>query len=513
MTSRYKSIATVIASAAVVLFAGVQGLLAASFTYNNGDALLVFRQSGQPDLEVDIGPVSQFINAAPGSVTAFSQYNLTQLQTAYSNLGGLDWAVIGTVRSASVYSLPVNTLFLTNPRISPGTQTAPFTSLSTFQQGPIGSVIATVAGSGSSVGAIPWSAGTPASAISNTVDVVIIPASDASSYASIAGSAGDLAGNFNQGDIENLTPGTFTSGDTVSDLYELQPASGNPPGTYLGYLTFNANGVLTFTAAGSTTNTAPPVLVVTSPTDYEVFTNADILVEGTATDSNGIQGVTVNGVAAGVNGSDWSNAVTLAAGTNTITVIATDAGANLDTSTQVVHAVLSAPGSSAPGRDFAITRIIAPATVVLTSQKPSQTKVVLVEFENVGTNTVVISNLTGFVDLTVQTLGTNCPDAQVTLHNGPPQKKLPVTLKHKARLQVAFDVVFDCANDLLPSTHGHPHNDFRSLAQVGAGEDTNTVGNVCPRPPSGSDPGCGDVGTNHVLGADIFTDVVVKEGK
>jgi uncharacterized repeat protein (TIGR01451 family) len=270
---------------------------------------------------------------------------------------------------------------------------------------------------------------------------------------------------------------------------------------------------VTVEAPGTQTNTPPPVLVVTSPKDYQVFTNADILVQGTATDVSGIQGVTINGVAAGVNGSNWSNTVTLATGTNTLTVIATDASENQNTSTQVVHAVFSPPQPSAPDRDLVITKITAPVTVVLTTEKPSQTKTVLVEIENEGTNTVVISNLTDLVDLTVQTLATNCPDAQVTLAIGAPQKKLPVKLKHKQQLQVAFDVVFDCANDPLPSTHDHPHNDFRSLAQIGAGEDTNTVGNVCPRPPSGSDPGCGDVGTNHVLGADIFTDVVVKERK
>jgi hypothetical protein len=140
-----------------------------------------------------------------------------------------------------------------------------------------------------------------------------------------------------------------------------------------------------------------------------------------------------------------------------------------------------------------------------------------VEFENLSTNTVVLSNLTGLVNLTVQTLGTNCPDAQVTLHSGPPQKKLPVKLKYKQRLQVAFDVVFDCANDPLQTKHNQPHDDFRSLAQIGAGEDTNTVGNVCPRPPSGLDPGCGSA-TNltvngvihHALGADVLTDIVEK---
>ena len=642
MTSRHKSIALAVASAAATLFVSLPGLQAAPFTYNNGDLLLVFRQTGQPNLEVDIGPASQFINNSPGSVTAINQYSLTQLQAAYSNLGALNWAVIGTIRGTSVYSLAVNTLFLTDPRSDTNTQATAYTRSSSFKQGSVGNVIATVAGAGSGVGAIPWSAGTAANAISNTADVVIIPEGDASSYTSIAGSAGNLGGNFNESSIENVTPSPFSSGVTRSDFYELQPGSGN--GGYLGYFEFNSSGALTFTAAGgaatnsdlavtkvadsasvllgsnitytitvlnngpalatnvvvsdvlptevafvsavtsqgtstqsaglvtadlgpidtttvatvtivvstvstglvqntaivsypgdnvasnnsstafvtvstsvqTNADTTPPVLAVTSPTDFETFTNSDVNVTGTATDASGIQSVTVNGLAAALNGSTWSISNTLAVGTNTLTVIATDASANQNTSTQIVHAVLSPPSSTSE-HDFAITKIIAPRTVILTTRHPSLTKIFKVEFENLSTNTVVLSNLTGLVNLTVQTLGTNCPDAQVTLHSGPPQKKLPVKLKYKQRLQVAFDVVFDCANDPLQTKHNQPHDDFRSLAQIGAGEDTNTVGNVCPRPPSGLDPGCGSA-TNltvngvihHALGADVLTDIVEK---
>jgi hypothetical protein len=235
------------ASVAGALLLGAQTLPAAPFAYNNGDVLLVFRQSGQPNLEVDIGPASQFINASPGTIITINQYSLTQLQAAFPNLASLNWAVISTVRGASVYSLPVNTLFLTNPRSSLTSLTSPYASETTFQQGAIGGTIATVAGFGSVVGAIPWSSGTAANAISNTSDVVIIPSGDPSSYVSIAGTAGTLAGNFTQGDIENQTPSPFTSGATRSDFYELKPSTG--AGVYLGYFEFDANGALLFRAS------------------------------------------------------------------------------------------------------------------------------------------------------------------------------------------------------------------------------------------------------------------------
>jgi large repetitive protein len=232
---------------AALLF-GAHALQAAIFTYNNGDVLLVLRQPGQPNLEVDLGPVSQFVSASPGSQTTITSFDLTQLQAAYSSVAALNWAVISDIRQTSVYGLPVNTLFLTNPRTDINAQATPLTEASTFQQGAVGSLIATIAGFGSTEGAVVWSSGEPANAISNTADVVIIPESDPSSYTSIAGTAGTLAGNFTQGDIENLTPSPFTSGATRSDLYELEP--GSSPGTYLGYFEFDANGTVTFTAAG-----------------------------------------------------------------------------------------------------------------------------------------------------------------------------------------------------------------------------------------------------------------------
>ncbi len=84
----------------------------------------------------------------------------------------------------------------------------------------------------------------------------------------------------------------------------------------------------------------PPQLTVDIPTEYEVFTNAGLTVSGSASDDSGINGVTVNGSAASVVGTNWSRSVTLSEGTNTFIVIATDASIDLNTTTQTVHAVL-----------------------------------------------------------------------------------------------------------------------------------------------------------------------------
>jgi len=91
----------------------------------------------------------------------------------------------------------------------------------------------------------------------------------------------------------------------------------------------------------TTPDTTPPQLTISSPTNYQTFTNAAITVSGTASDASGIQSVTVNGLGAPLVGANWSALFTLDSGTNTITVIATDASANANTATQVVHAVLN----------------------------------------------------------------------------------------------------------------------------------------------------------------------------
>ncbi len=86
-------------------------------------------------------------------------------------------------------------------------------------------------------------------------------------------------------------------------------------------------------------DTTPPTLLITDPSDNETFTNANLTVVGTASDASGIQSVTVNGNSAAVVGTNWSASITLDAGTNVITVIATDNSANMNATTQTVHAI------------------------------------------------------------------------------------------------------------------------------------------------------------------------------
>jgi PKD repeat protein len=139
----------------------------------------------------------------------------------------------------------------------------------------------------------------------------------------------------------------FGDGNTINTLATSVGHTYNAVGT-------NSVSLTVFGIGGSsTTNRAdyivvtnffadvtPPQLSVDIPTEYEAFTNAGLTVSGSASDASGINGVTVNGSAASVISTNWSQSVTLSEGTNTFTVIATDASINLNTTTQTVHAVL-----------------------------------------------------------------------------------------------------------------------------------------------------------------------------
>jgi len=79
-----------------------------------------------------------------------------------------------------------------------------------------------------------------------------------------------------------------------------------------------------------------------------------------------------------------------------------------------------------PVRDLAIVKITAPETVTLTDKKPSQTKQIAVQIQNRSptTKSSQISKTCG----THRGIAWGLPRSDPTLHNGSPQKALPVTL-------------------------------------------------------------------------------------
>jgi hypothetical protein len=149
------------------------------------------------------------------------------------------------------------------------------------------------------------------------------------------------------------------------------------------------------------------------------------------------------------------------------------------------------PTPCGDGTDFAITAIAAPKTITRTHKEPVQTKEIKVELQNRSPRPETIEDLTGLVSLTVDSLGTGtCPDRIPVLHQGPPQKPLPLTLKSKKTLTAVFDVTFDCAND---PAKGAGHQDSRYTATVDhaaldGNPDTHPEADSCPRAALGIGP-------------------------
>lgn len=164
--------------------------------------------------------------------------------------------------------------------------------------------------------------------------------------------------------------------------------------------------------------------------------------------------------------------------------------------------------------DLAIVKLKAPKRIVFKSGVTSMTGNFTVTIQNNGAQNEVIPSfavLQELVTVSVQSLS-NCPNFTATMTL--PKKTFPLTLAPKAKLSLAFTGTFNCVNDALPSSKTEAHPDYRTMAAVDLGalgeEDTTSANDDCPRPPSGSDPGCGNKTPAGTLGADVLTDVVVK---
>ena len=181
---------------------------------------------------------------------------------------------------------------------------------------------------------------------------------------------------------------------------------------------------------------------------------------------------------------------------------------------------------------MAAIRMTVPHRVNLDAATPSLTKRVVVQIQNRGPRAVPIPSIASLGDLvrvTVESLGDGCQAPVAVLIPGSPNA-LPEgkKLKSKQKMNVFFEVNFDCANDPAKSTTADPgHDDFTYSAQVDLAAlsghaDGHPVDDTCPREPlpTGRDPNpdgsIRDRGCRHwykasgVLVPGGPTDVVVK---
>ncbi len=114
------------------------------------------------------------------------------------------------------------------------------------------------------------------------------------------------------------------------------------------------------------------------------------------------------------------------------------------------------------------------------------------------------------VNVNIESLGTNCVAPTAVLQ---PLKSIPAVLAPKKKLKLTYLVTIDCANDPLA---GAGHEDYRFTASVNhaaldGNTDTMPVNDDCPRGPSGADKGCGGKNADGTLGAEVLTDVFLKQ--
>lgn len=233
-----------------VCCAGLLGLALATqaqtFSYNTGDVLLCFRNSGSGlDLVVNAGAHATFTNLAPNQRITLSTYTGSQLNAVGVN--GSGW-------SAFTY-LSDYTMFITRPRVSLETKTSSWANKS-------GSVLQLTALRMDTV--VTGANANRLFNVLNTGSVVIEQDNSTSnpnypvgrSYRDAllgSGSLANFAGTF-QGAVENTVPGDFTDAGAVrrSDFYRVDP-TGSGSATWLGYFELNTNGVMSYVAYPSTT--------------------------------------------------------------------------------------------------------------------------------------------------------------------------------------------------------------------------------------------------------------------
>lgn len=277
--------------------------------YQTGDVLVCFRNGGN-DMVVDAGPISTFTNATPNQVIPISQYTGSQLAVVGTN---------GTSWSAFTW-LADNTLFITRPRIAPGTPTLPWQAKSSsLQHNTTLRMVTIPPGAVDELNAAYSSLSTPASVIENDVSSGNASYVTGVSYHdALSGAYGsDFNGTF-VGNPENTTTNdesdptqSFTGLGQVqrSDFYQLTPSSGfqTTYGTFLGYFELNTNGALNYVAFPSVVP-ATPVIVSITRTNTTTTINYTTGLTGTFT----LRGT--NTLTSGVSVANWPAIQVLSSG-------------------------------------------------------------------------------------------------------------------------------------------------------------------------------------------------------
>lgn len=280
------------------LFTLVDSAGALPFVYSGGvDLALGFRKTdqykGAYEIVVDIGPGINYVNQAAGTTVTITQYAASQIvPDSYANWTNLQWAVVGYTADA-LTSYPVDTLWVTVPRVGGVAGPIPVRASKTVQQDAQLKIKLIFAGAATISSALAAGKDNTATAVqeayatANNYNYSVAMADPTYDYIGDLDAKGPLDINGNIIDLENTTVAPFTS-PNISDFYQLVPTgyadpnSGLTSGTgfYVGYFQLNPNGTLTFTRSsglagfsGSPTTGSAPLAVTFTDASTGSFTN------------------------------------------------------------------------------------------------------------------------------------------------------------------------------------------------------------------------------------------------
>ncbi len=226
---------------AIALLALLAATPARAWSYKDGDALLIFRESGYNDVEYDLGSVNQFLGQTNGYTTTITNWdpNLVTAQFG-SDLTGVE--VILAAATSSTNASPTAWISSADPDVyAYNVGAAAWT--------------ANLHGTISSLGNRPVSPyNVPAAGVTFTNGYSINPHSSqygsasydyivsGGNFTSISTWAGKAP--FSTTPVEQTIPGIF-------DFWAIQPTAiypNSPPDSLIGAFTIAANGTLTFVA-------------------------------------------------------------------------------------------------------------------------------------------------------------------------------------------------------------------------------------------------------------------------
>jgi len=226
-------------------------------TVSAGDLILGFRASGgtgaSQNLEVNLGPASNYYGAAPGSfiVTGLSAADLSQTYgSGWASRADLSWGIAGTTGLGAVGIAPARTLWASRAESTPGTASTPWLRGASFSlQVPSATVSSLYTGAPGSLSS--------GSATANSGVASVIDSTLAGSWTvqedftpgvsfryfnpSVLGSMDRIAGS------PSIYDGVNSYG--VLDLFEVRPGVAGDPATLVGAFGLNSSGQLVFSTS------------------------------------------------------------------------------------------------------------------------------------------------------------------------------------------------------------------------------------------------------------------------